>query len=41
MLISVFYQIILFLVDSTLLVGFDLGYEVLYLLEVDAKVSGC
>ena len=39
-MVSVFYKIILFLVDYILLGGFKLGYEVLDLSEVDAKLSG-
>ena len=41
MLIAVFYQLLLFLGYSILLVGFKLGYEVLYLLVVEAKFSRC
>ena len=40
-LIAVFYHILLFLGGSILLGGFTLGDEVIDLLGVDTKFSGC
>ena len=41
MLVYGFYELLLFIGDNILLVGLKLGYQVLDLLVVDAKYSGC
>ena len=40
-LIDVFYQLLLVIGDSIFVVRFKLGYEVLDLMVLDAKNSGC